>query len=99
MNFRKTKLFNVITIMLIFSIISSNSLTGYVNAETGILPNYIEDKKQNLAQYGIVKSDILNVREEPNITAKKLGTLSQNKAIFITDTTDDGWYKIMYNNK
>jgi hypothetical protein len=38
-----------------------------------------------------------NVRSEPDKSASKLGTLSQNKEVAVTGIVDNGWYRINYN--
>ena len=50
-----------------------------------------------LATTGIVTTDDLNVREEANTNAKKLGTIEKNDEINIIEELDD-WYKIQYKN-
>jgi hypothetical protein len=44
----------------------------------------------------VVKGDIANVREEPNLKAKILGTISGGKVVEVTNTDNPEWFFISY---
>jgi hypothetical protein len=66
--------------------------------------NQVKEETKSKSTYNITDTtatmyvaSTANVRSEPDKSASKLGTLSQNKEVTVTGIVDNGWYRINYN--
>ena len=78
--------------------IKLNSGYGYVSSQYITIPtNKPEPSETSYSANGTVNSN-LNARKGPNTTYAKVGSLKKNSKVTIVAKTDNGWYKIKFNN-
>ncbi|MCH5270092.1 MAG: SH3 domain-containing protein [Lachnospiraceae bacterium] len=79
--------------------ISSGSVEGYAKAEfflygdaaTQVLDDYV-------TRYALVQADRLNVREEPDLGARKLGSVNTGRRLVVLEDCGE-WIKVQYTDR
>lgn len=79
--------------------ISSGSVEGYAKAEfflygdaaTQVLDDYV-------TRYALVQADRLNVREEPDLEARKLGSVNTGRRLVVLEDCGE-WIKVQYTDR
>lgn len=79
--------------------ITSGNVNGYVKTEYIVTGKDAEPLAEEYGKtIGTVTGDIINVRREMDTSSEIIGMLEKDDEVFVTDTSFDGWYKILFND-
>lgn len=79
--------------------ITSGNVNGYVKTEYIVTGKEAEPLAEEYGKtIGTVTGDIINVRREMDTSSEIIGMLEKDDEVFVTDTSFDGWYKILFND-
>lgn len=79
--------------------ISSGSVEGYAKAEFFLYGDAAEQVLDDyVTRYALVQADRLNVREEPDLGARKLGSVNTGRRLVVLEDCGE-WIKVQYTDR
>ncbi|MCD8502184.1 MAG: SH3 domain-containing protein [Bacillaceae bacterium] len=79
--------------------IKINNQWGYIHGDFVAITQEQTDRRETTTSKGRVVASSLNVREQPNGTSTRIGSLRNGTVVDIYDTVNQSWYKIKLNQQ